>query len=322
MVYKVGKVCRLSGYPKSDWSTFASTLLENTPQTLFDTAETKARKTSPQGLENFLDWDRFTKWCDLNLNLANHSFQAKIAISTLKQVNTVSMYKAAFDSLAARAGNEGMHIFWWYQGLKPVIATATALDPRTNAEYTDLADAQNAAVAVKNSGPAATSNLDGNGTFREHKKGKDVHQAQPAAADHVKPGTRPAAANKCTKGTAPSTQHGAPRYKPSPFKPSTLADHNPAMLAYMTSFGTSLAPIPPALAKHPKSRRPGTCWVKGCMGASHTKWQDCPKTAAYFADHKGPGPMDTTVSRHSSPSTPASRKRSASAAPPPPAQHR
>ncbi len=42
-LYKVSKFCRLSGYPKSDWSPFASTLLENIPQTLFDTAE-----TSPQ----------------------------------------------------------------------------------------------------------------------------------------------------------------------------------------------------------------------------------------------------------------------------------
>jgi len=70
-MYKVGKVCRLSGYLKCDWSTFASTLLENTPQTLFDTAEENASKTSPQALENFLDWDNFTKCCELNLNLAN-----------------------------------------------------------------------------------------------------------------------------------------------------------------------------------------------------------------------------------------------------------
>ncbi len=174
-LYKVGKVCRLSGYPKSGWSTFASTLLENTPQTLFDTAETEARKTTPQALENFLDWDNFTKWCELNLNLGNHSAQAKIAMSNLKQVSTVSVYRAAFDFLASRADNEGMHIFWWYQGLKPFIATASALDPHTNAEYTDLADAQNAAVAVENirmPGPAATSNLDGNRTFQQHKKGQ------------------------------------------------------------------------------------------------------------------------------------------------------
>ena len=90
----------------------------------------------------------------------------------------------------------------------------------------------------------------------------------------------------------------------------------------MTSHGISLAPIPPALAKPPNSRRPGTCWVKGCMGAGHTKWQDCSKTAGHFTDHNGPEPMDTTVSKHSFPSAPASRKRSASAAPPPPAQRR
>jgi len=77
-LYKVGKVGRLSGYPKSDWSTFASTLLESIPQTLFNTADTKARKTSPQALENFLEWDSFTKRRELNLNLANHSAQANL----------------------------------------------------------------------------------------------------------------------------------------------------------------------------------------------------------------------------------------------------
>ncbi len=210
-----------------------------------------------------LDWDSFTKWCELNLNLANHSARAKIAISNLKQVSTVSVYRAAFDSLASRAGNEGMHIFWWYQDLKPVIATATALDPRTNAEYVDLADAQNAAVAVENirmPDPAATSNLDGNRTFQQHKKGKFVHQAQPSPQQ-----TRPAAANKWTKGTAPSTQYST-QYKASPFNPPTLADQNPALMNYMKSHGHAPAPIPPALAKHPKARRPNTCWVKGCLG--------------------------------------------------------
>ncbi len=170
-------------------------------------------------------------------------------------------------------------------------------------------------------GPSATSNLDSNRTFREHKKGKFVHPTQPAAAEHFKPGTRPAAANKWTKGTAPSTQHGPLGYKPSGFRPTTLADQNPALLAYVTSHGNSPAPIPPALAKPAKSRRPGTCWVKGCFGTGHTKWQDCPKTASYFTNHNGPGPMDTTVSKHSS-SAHASHKRSASAAPPPSAQRR
>ena len=181
----------MSGYAKSDWSTIASTLLENKPQTLFDTAETEARKTSPQALENSLDWDNFTKWCELNLNLADHFSQAKIVISNLKQVSTVSVYRAASDSFAARAGNAGMHIFlWWYQGLKPVIATAIVLDPRTNAEYTDLADAQNAAAAVEHISMPGPASIDGNRTFQQHNKGKFVHQAQPA--DHVRPqGGRP-----------------------------------------------------------------------------------------------------------------------------------
>ncbi len=143
-LYKAGKVCRLSDYPKTDWSTFASTLLENAPQTLFSTA----CKTSPQALEDFHEWDSFTEWCELNLHFATHSTQAKIAISNLKQISTVSVYRSAFNTLACHAGNEGIHIFWWYQGLKPIIATTPALDPLTKAEHTDL-HAPNAAVAVE-----------------------------------------------------------------------------------------------------------------------------------------------------------------------------
>ncbi len=124
-LYKVGKVWRLSGCSILIAQP-ASTLLGNTPQTLFDTAETKACKTSPQALEAILDWDSLTKWCELNLNLANHSAQAKTALSNLKQVSPVSVHGAAFDSLASRTCNEGAHTFWWYQALKPVIATATA----------------------------------------------------------------------------------------------------------------------------------------------------------------------------------------------------
>ena len=102
-------------------------------------------------------------------------------------------------------------------------------------------------------GPAATSSLDGNRTFQQHEKGKFVHQAQPSPQQ-----TRPAAANKWTKGTAPSTQ-----YKASPFNPPTLADQNPALMNYMKLHRHSPAPILPALAK---ARRPNTCWVKGCLG--------------------------------------------------------
>ena len=59
-------------------------------------------------------------------------------------------------------------------GYKLVIATATALHPQTIAQCSDLADAQNAAVAVakmRMPGPAATSNLDDNRTFQKHQKG-------------------------------------------------------------------------------------------------------------------------------------------------------
>ncbi|KAL0037028.1 hypothetical protein WJX77_009872 [Trebouxia sp. C0004] len=185
-----------------------------------------------------------------------------------------------------------MHIFWWYQGLKPVIATATALDPPTNAEYTDLADAQNAAVAVENismPGPAATSNLDGNRTYQQHRKGKFVHQAQPA--DHVRPQhTRPAAANKWTKGSAPSTQNSN-GYKASPFGPSTLADQTPALLACMTSHGNSPAPIPHA----PQNQAPRHLLGQGLHWSWPYQVAGLPKTAAYFTDNNGPGPMDTTA---------------------------
>ena len=68
----------------------------------------------------------------------NHSDHAKIAIASLKQTGTVASYKAAFDALAAHAGNEGMHLFWWYQGLKPALQTAKAIDPRTTAAVISL----------------------------------------------------------------------------------------------------------------------------------------------------------------------------------------
>ena len=88
-----------------------------------------------------------------------------------------------------------------YQGLHPVIAIATALDPCSNADYTDLLDAQNAAVAVESvrmPGPTATSSLDANRTFQQHEQGKCAHQTQPSA-QQIHPVT-------ATRGTAPSTQ--------------------------------------------------------------------------------------------------------------------
>lgn len=46
--------------------------------------------------------------------------------------------RGALDALASHAGNEGMHIFWWYQALKTIMATAIAHDPDTDADFTDL----------------------------------------------------------------------------------------------------------------------------------------------------------------------------------------
>ena len=85
-----------------------------------------------------------------------HSDHVKNAIANLTQTGTVATYKAAFDSLAARAGNEGMHLFLWYRGLKPALQIATAIDPGTNKAFTNHADAQHNAVTVESvqmSGP-------------------------------------------------------------------------------------------------------------------------------------------------------------------------
>ncbi|KAA6424325.1 MAG: hypothetical protein FRX49_05537 [Trebouxia sp. A1-2] len=51
--------------------------------------------------------------------------------------------------------------------------------------------------------------------------------------------------NKRNKGSAPSTQHKAP----------TLADQKPALLSELKFHRNLPAPIPLALAKHPKARR-------------------------------------------------------------------
>lgn len=103
--------------PLSNWTLFASTLLEGTPQTLFDAAERKALKIGAAAHASFLDGHNLMDWCEANLNLVNHIDHAKDAISNLKQTATVATYKAAFDSRAAHAGNEGMHLLWWYSGL-------------------------------------------------------------------------------------------------------------------------------------------------------------------------------------------------------------
>ena len=116
----------MSDYPKTDWSIFASTLLENAPHTLFGPAETEACKTSPQALEDFHECDSFTEWCELNLHFATHSTQAAIAVSNLKQISTFSVYRSAFNTFASHAGN-----CWWFQGLRSIIATGPALDPLT-----------------------------------------------------------------------------------------------------------------------------------------------------------------------------------------------
>ena len=55
-LHKVAKVCRLAGYPEDNWTLFASTLLECTPQTLFDAAEREAMKTGAAAHASFLDW--------------------------------------------------------------------------------------------------------------------------------------------------------------------------------------------------------------------------------------------------------------------------
>ena len=155
------------------------------------------------------------------------------------------------------------------------------------------------------------------------KRANLVHQAQPA--DHVKLDTRPAAANKWTKGiapsTAPSTQYPTrPGNTASPFKPSTLANAYPSTAGIYDSPWQFTCPNPPCTGQGPQAPAPGHRPGQGLHWNWHTKWQDCPMMAAFFTNKNGPGSIDTMVSKHSS-SAPASRKRSASAAPPPPAQH-
>ena len=81
----------------------------------------------------------------------NVADQARAAIASLKQESTVAVYKAAFDRLIARVGGNtdaGQQVFWWYQGLSPFIATATAINPLTLNKFTVLFDAERAAIAV------------------------------------------------------------------------------------------------------------------------------------------------------------------------------
>ena len=301
-LHKVARVCRLAGYPISDWTMFASTLLEGTPQTLFDAAEQVAMKHSDAAHAQFLEWSPFKDWCETNLNLVNHSDHAKIAIAAWKQTGTVASYKAAFDALVARAGNEGMHLFWWYQSLKPALQTATAIDPRTNSAFTNLADAQHNAITVEGVKMAApTGAVDSAGTAEGY-KGKH-HQPKPPSTQ-----SRPATTTRFNKGGPSSFNHKGTA-------PTPAVDRPLAMVNYMRSFGKEPAPIPEALAKPPDRRVPGRCWVKGCFGINHSRWQECPRTAQFFNSTA----MDTVspprnVSLH--------RTNSNAQPPPPPAQRR
>ena len=92
------------------------------------------------------------------------------------------------------------------------------------------------------------------------KRASLVHQAHPA--DHVKPDTRPAAANKWTKGiapsTAPSTQYPTrPGNTASPFKPSTLADAYPSTAGIYDSPWQFTRPNPPCTGQGPLVPAPG-----------------------------------------------------------------
>ena len=100
----VAKVCRLSGYGVDAWSTFASTLLDGIPRELFDAAESVAESQGLAHVQAFLDWDNFTTWCTVNLNVADHVDQARSAIASLQQTGTVAAYKSAFNILLARLG--------------------------------------------------------------------------------------------------------------------------------------------------------------------------------------------------------------------------
>lgn len=223
---------------------------------------------------------------------------AKQSIQSLKQTGSVAAYKAAFDSLKVRAGNPGMHLFWWNQGLKPVIQQLTAIDFRTSGPYTILADAQRAALAVESSrmgGPATPAFVsDPSSSSRQPfttldnrrpssaSKGYKFRQTLPPQQQ-----TRPAAAAPHNRGSAASAVHKVP----------SLASKNPNILAYMRRSAPQGKPavIPAAIAKPVSAQQSGTCWVKGCdpSTALHSRWQDCPRASAWFKRHSGFDEMDT-----------------------------
>ena len=303
----VAKVCRLSGYGVDAWSTFASTLLDGIPRELFDAAESVAESQGLAHVQAFLDWDNFTTWCTVNLNVADHVDQARSAIASLQQTGTVAAYKSAFNILLARLGADnasaGQHVFWWNQGLKPFLATVTAINPLTLDRFTVLADAQRAAVAVESArmptsaAASGASNLDANAnSYKGKGKGKFRQSLHPTQQ------TRPAEATGHNKG---SSFVGNNQQRPATAVAS-LCDTIPAMAAYMGSFPGKPAPIPNTLAKPIAQRTPNTCWVKGCYGMNpmHCHWQNCPKTAAHFRA-LDQGHMDTVST--SLPSPPVSK---------------
>ena len=281
----------------SDWSTFASTLLDNVPLDLFIAAESEAEQLGLDAHSAFLEWHSFTEWCNDNLNVTDRDVQAKQSIQSLKQTGSVAAYKAAFDSLKVRAGNPGMHLFWWNQGLKPVIQQLTAIDFKTSGPYTVLADAQRAALAVESArmgGPATPafasdpssssrqplSNLGNRGPSSA--KGYKFRQTLPPQQQ-----TRPTAAAPHNRGTAASAVHKVP----------SMASKNPNMLAYMRRASPKAAVVPAAIAKPVHEQHPGTCWVKGCNPSTtlHTRWQECPRASAWFKNPSGFDEMDTVT---------------------------
>ena len=248
------------------------------PLDLFNAAESEAEDKGPDAHALFLAWDTFCDWCRANLYVADHEQHAKLALQSLKQTSSVAAYKAAFDTLKAQAKIPGMHLFWWNQGLKPFIQTATAIDFRTAGPFTNLADTQSAALAVESSkmGGAATPSSSPSSSSQPSSSSRPFSSSDNRENKDKFQQRQPPQQQSCPAASTPFDKCGVASafHKPSPGMPKNF-------VAYMRNRarGSTAAVIPEAIAKAPTEGRPSHCRVKGCNahpGRDHSRWQDCP----------------------------------------------
>lgn len=89
-LHKIAKVCRLAGYSEDHYTLFTSTLLEGTPQSLFDVAEHRAMKIGAVAHASFLGWHNFKDWCEAKAESCQPLRSSKDAIANLKQIGTIA----------------------------------------------------------------------------------------------------------------------------------------------------------------------------------------------------------------------------------------